>query len=359
MRSFCWEIGRASFGSEGGSRWFCFYCAMFGGSVEHKPWDFSSNPYSCSVSIAVRVFLCMTSTFHLSGFGSGLSYSPSFGVLPLYFRRRRNFATAIVTAGNGVGIFIFPFLFRYLIDSYSWRGAMFINAGIALNVIPCGAVIFKRQPRISGGGLSQFAEFTLFREPAFYYSLSHFFLMGSIYIFSVLCIRYASDKTGVSKDEAPLLLVINGATNIAGRTLVAVFSTNQKIATVRNRFILLHVFSIAVALTSAAYAMCTNFTAICVVAGLVGISWGTKFALVPGLTLDILSAKRFNAAWGYLLFVLGISFLVFPPLGSKYYCIDSELILQRWYLVQGNLVSLGNGWFDFGQKFLVRKSNEP
>ncbi|XP_055332172.1 monocarboxylate transporter 6-like [Paramacrobiotus metropolitanus] len=286
------------------------------------------------LSAFVQQFWVMFITFgFMTGFGGGLSYSPSFGVLPLYFRRRRNFATAIVTAGNGVGIFIFPFLFRYLIATYSWRGAMFINAGIALNVIPCGAVIFKRQKRIPGGGLAQFLDLSLFREASFYYHLLHFYLMGSNFIFTVLCIRYALDVTDATKDQAPLLLTINGAMNIVGRTLSAVVSTNPKIATSRNRFILLHIFSISVAVSIASYGWCTSFPAVCVVAGWVGLSWGTKFALVPGVTIDIVGADRFNAAWGYSVFILGLAFLSFPPLGS--YIADSTLSFSNAFYFSG------------------------
>ncbi|GAV08920.1 hypothetical protein RvY_18539 [Ramazzottius varieornatus] len=253
----------------------------------------------------------------LTGLGNGLAFVPSFGVLPLYFRKRRNFATAIVTAGSGLGMILYSMLFEYLISTYSWRGAMLITSGIVLNVVPCGAVIFKRECRSGTAGFSQYAEFSLFKEFSFYVSMAHFFFLGSQFIYVVFCLRYAVDTLHISRASGAFVVSSMGATNVIGRILVALLSINPKFATANVRFFLLHFSSLCVAVTLSCYPLCQTFTMACLVSALIGLSWGVRFSLTPGLQMDISDPKRFNAAWGYLTLVTGISFFIFPPLAGK------------------------------------------
>ncbi|GAV08917.1 hypothetical protein RvY_18536 [Ramazzottius varieornatus] len=253
----------------------------------------------------------------MAGLGNGLALIPSFGVLSLYFRERRNFATSVVTVGTGVGIMIFSLLFEYLIASYTWRGAMLITAGILLNVIPCGAVMSKRLPHFQNSGLSQYAEFSLFKEPSFCASMIHFLLMGSHFVFVVFCLQYALVTFRIPKEQGAWVVTVMGATNIGGRVFVAVLSISHKFATANRRFVLLHFSSLCVAVATFCYSLCETFVMACVVSGLLGLSWGTKFALMPGIQMDISTAKRFNAAWGYLTLVSGISYFALPPLAGE------------------------------------------
>ena len=57
-----------------------------------------------------------------------------------YFTRRRALATGIAMAGSGVGAISFAPLMEYLINHYSWKGAMWIVSGICLNGVAMGAL---------------------------------------------------------------------------------------------------------------------------------------------------------------------------------------------------------------------------
>lgn len=67
-----------------------------------------------------------------------------------YFEKKRAFATGVAVCGSGIGGFVFAPLCVYLINEYSWKGALWIVSGIVLN-----GVIFscfyrplpKRTPR--------------------------------------------------------------------------------------------------------------------------------------------------------------------------------------------------------------------
>ena len=57
-----------------------------------------------------------------------------------YFNKRRSLANGIAVSGASIGQFAIPPLLRYLVDTYSLRGALLIYGGLTLNVIVCGAL---------------------------------------------------------------------------------------------------------------------------------------------------------------------------------------------------------------------------
>lgn len=77
----------------------------------------------------------------ISGFGLALSYVAAIVIVAFYFDSKRGFATGLSVCGTGIGTFVFAPLVTYLIEEYSWRGAVLILGGIFLNITVCGAVV--------------------------------------------------------------------------------------------------------------------------------------------------------------------------------------------------------------------------
>ena len=71
----------------------------------------------------------------------GLLYLPAIVTVGHYFKKKRALATGIAVCGSGIGAFVFAPLSEILIEIYSWQGAMWILAGIALNGVPIGALL--------------------------------------------------------------------------------------------------------------------------------------------------------------------------------------------------------------------------
>ncbi|ESN94057.1 hypothetical protein HELRODRAFT_193822 [Helobdella robusta] len=76
------------------------------------------------------------------GIGFGLLYLPSIVMVGMYFDRKRALATGIAVCGSGLGTLLFAPLATYLCDTYGWRGANLIMAGLILNGLPC-ALVYK------------------------------------------------------------------------------------------------------------------------------------------------------------------------------------------------------------------------
>ncbi|XP_069071595.1 monocarboxylate transporter 13-like isoform X2 [Pleurodeles waltl] len=86
----------------------------------------------------MHLYLCIGL---LSGIGYALVFTPSIGSVARYFKKKRNLATGLAFTGVGISSFVFSPLFQYLVDSYSWRGALIIVSGMTLNLLVCGALL--------------------------------------------------------------------------------------------------------------------------------------------------------------------------------------------------------------------------
>ncbi|KAG8148075.1 hypothetical protein E2320_000071, partial [Naja naja] len=85
-----------------------------------------------SIGIAVQQF---------ARFGWALVFTPSLASVACYFKHRRTLATSLALTGVGISSFAFSPLFQFLVDSYAWRGALMIVAGMSFNLMVCGALI--------------------------------------------------------------------------------------------------------------------------------------------------------------------------------------------------------------------------
>ena len=77
-----------------------------------------------------------------------MAYLPSSVLAGLYFDKHRSLVTGIVTSGSGLGGMIFPILVHYLIEYYGWKGSMFILAGLMLQCVVLGALLFPLEEKI-------------------------------------------------------------------------------------------------------------------------------------------------------------------------------------------------------------------
>nr|KAG5697679.1 hypothetical protein BaRGS_000564 [Batillaria attramentaria] len=88
--------------------------------------------------------LCVT------GIGTGMALNPMFVSMGFYFVRYRGFASGIIAAGSGAGMFIGGPIIRHLIDSYGLSGAYLIWGAVGLNIAVVGMCVHL--PSIGGWG---------------------------------------------------------------------------------------------------------------------------------------------------------------------------------------------------------------
>ncbi|XP_050398485.1 monocarboxylate transporter 12 [Patella vulgata] len=76
----------------------------------------------------------------MAGLGFGLIYLPAIVSVANYFEKKRSFATGLAVCGSGFGTFIFAPFSKFLVDQFTWKGAVLIQGGLILNVVVCGAL---------------------------------------------------------------------------------------------------------------------------------------------------------------------------------------------------------------------------
>uniref|UniRef100_A0A1I8H2I6 MFS domain-containing protein n=1 Tax=Macrostomum lignano TaxID=282301 RepID=A0A1I8H2I6_9PLAT len=167
----------------------------------------------------------------LVSIGTSLMYLPSMVIVGLYFDKRRSTAMGIAFGGSGLGMFALGPLMEYLMDVYSWRGALLVLAGIMLNGVVFASLMrpLPKRPRAateaassasaenksSSDHLSRLK--TLLSDRNF----QLFLLSQLVFDFGFdTPFLYAPDrarKAGHSGLLAALLISIMGASNVAGR----------------------------------------------------------------------------------------------------------------------------------------------
>ncbi|XP_077866024.1 monocarboxylate transporter 12-like [Saccoglossus kowalevskii] len=92
-------------------------------------------------SFANSINVLLVSYSIIVGIGFGFAYGPSIVIVGQYFHKQHALTNGIVYAGVGVGIMTLPPLYQILIDTYGWRGAMLVMAGINMNICVCGMLM--------------------------------------------------------------------------------------------------------------------------------------------------------------------------------------------------------------------------
>uniref|UniRef100_A0A673CCG9 Zgc:114041 n=1 Tax=Sphaeramia orbicularis TaxID=375764 RepID=A0A673CCG9_9TELE len=77
----------------------------------------------------------------LQGTGISFSWIPANSMVSHYFVHWRPVAYAITSSGECVFTIIFSLFFQWLIETYSWQGALLIIGGLQLNLCVCGALM--------------------------------------------------------------------------------------------------------------------------------------------------------------------------------------------------------------------------
>ncbi|XP_052216344.1 monocarboxylate transporter 12-like isoform X2 [Dreissena polymorpha] len=77
----------------------------------------------------------------IAGLGFGLLNMPPYVMIARYFDRRLSLAIGLGSMGSGLGTLIFNPMSKMLIDEFSWRGTLVIQAGMILHGLACSLVL--------------------------------------------------------------------------------------------------------------------------------------------------------------------------------------------------------------------------
>ncbi|XP_038071482.1 monocarboxylate transporter 3-like [Patiria miniata] len=114
-------------------------------------------------SVSTTVPLLSVFTVGLSGVGSSLHWNISWAVMASYFKEKYPLAVGISTMGEPIGMMIFGPITQVLLDTYGWRGTMFLLGAISFHLVPC-AMLVQRDPSSSLPETDQYQEVSVSDE---------------------------------------------------------------------------------------------------------------------------------------------------------------------------------------------------
>lgn len=93
-------------------------------------------------------YLCAPTTkiikngfFFSKGVSTQIGNACGLGMVGKYFDRRRSAANGLAMSGVSLGVIVFPPILRWLLDTYTYKGAALVVAGVSLNSVVCGALM--------------------------------------------------------------------------------------------------------------------------------------------------------------------------------------------------------------------------
>ncbi len=241
------------------------------------------------------------------GVGAACAYIPTVAVLGGWFDRSRTRALSIAAAGTGVGMLALPPLCAVIIQNHGWRAAVLALAGISGTTLAICAVLVRAAPQARpepGEALGQ-----MVRSPVFLRIYASW-LFGTIALFvPLIFLPSFAVARGADPVAASWLISIIGGASILGRLGIGYVANASTL--------LLYKGSIfAMAASYLLWFLVPDFGWLMVFAGLLGIAYGVRIALVAPVLIELFGARHLGGLLGTFFTATGIAGLVAPAAAS-------------------------------------------
>lgn len=261
--------------------------------------------------------------------GISLSWIPANSMVSHYFVRWRPIAYAIASSGECVFAVMFSPFFQWLIEMYSWQGALLIIGGLQLNLCVCGALMRPLETAQSPlqepkGGLERnngplppkrkvIFQCSLMRKPElFLYILFAIFAAAGFFIPPLFLVPFAS-SLGMDQYWPASILSVLALADLAGR-LICGWIANMRL--MRNLQLLTMVVTL-LGVVLLLLPISHNYWAILVFASLYGFLFGCVVAIHVTSILDIVTLEGFDSALGLFMLFRSIGGFVGPPAAGE------------------------------------------
>ncbi|XP_016356604.1 monocarboxylate transporter 13 [Sinocyclocheilus anshuiensis] len=256
----------------------------------------------------------------LQGLGVSFSWIPANSMVSHYFRRWRPIAYAIASSGECVFAMGFSPFFQWLIDSYSWQGALLIIGGLQLNLCVCGALMkplpaaqtsiqdkpVLEERRTSKKGTFQWS--LLQRPELLLYIVFAILAATGFFIPPLFLVPYAS-SLGMEQYWVASVLSVLALADLLGR-LACGWLANLRL--VRNLQLLTIVVT-ALGVVLLLLPIAQSYWSILVFVSLYGFLFGCVVAIHVTTIVDIVGLEGFDSALGLFMLLRSSGGFVGPP----------------------------------------------
>lgn len=239
----------------------------------------------------------------LVGLGAASAYMPALAIVGGWFDKRRTTALGLAAAGTGCGTMLLPPLAAWLIEAFGWRTAI-AAIGVGSAVVLAGCAVVVRPPpvaRARAGGLRRTVLSVSFAT--LYLS---WVLVTMALFHAFIFLPGAATSLGASPAAAAVLVSVIGGMSILGRA---------GIGPVAERMSITGLYKLAVAVMAGSFVIwlfAGDYPALAVFAAVLGIGYGVRIALVPGVLIALFGLDNLGAMLGVFFTATGVASLLAP-----------------------------------------------
>ncbi|XP_059192264.1 monocarboxylate transporter 13 [Centropristis striata] len=260
----------------------------------------------------------------LQGVGISFSWIPANSMVSHYFVRWRPIAYAIASSGESVFAVLFSPLFQWLIETYSWQGALLIIGGLQLNLCVCGALMrplevqsptqeIKEDLDIDAAVLPPkrkvLFQFSLMRKPELLlYFLFAVLAAAGFFIPPLFLVPFAH-SSGMDKYWPASILSILASADLVGRLLCGWLANMRLVRNLQLLTMVVTLLGVVLLLLPVSH----NYWAILVFASLYGFLFGCAVAIHVTAIVDIVGLEGFDSGLGLFMLFRSVGGFMGPP----------------------------------------------
>ncbi|KAI7812823.1 monocarboxylate transporter 13 [Triplophysa rosa] len=297
----------------------------------------------------------------LQGLGMSLCWIPANSMVSHYFKRWRPIAYAVASSGECVFAMIFSPFFQWLIESYTWRGAVLIIGGLQLNLCVCGALMRPLQPNPvtqnsiqgskdqSGTTKKVTFQWCLIQRPELLLYIMFAILAAAGFFIPPLFLVPYTNSLGMEQYWAASVLSVLALADLLGR-LACGWLANLRL--VRNLQLLTMVVT-AGGVVLLLLPVAQDYWAILVFSSMYGFLFGCVIAIHVTSIVDIVGLEGFDSALGLFMLLRSSGGFVGPPAAG--WLVDWAGDFSAGFYLSGFCLVLSGIFVVFVDRLLERK----
>lgn len=239
-----------------------------------------------------------------------------------YFKRWRPIAFSISSSGECIFAMAFSPFFQWLIEAYSWQGALLIIGGLQLNLFVCGALMRPLKPKVFSQTLTPLVDPTSKKVPfqcsmiqrpeLLLYIVFAILATAGFFIPPLFLVPYANHK-GIEQYWAAFLLSSLSLADLLGRLACGWLANLQVFRNLR----ILATVSMLLGTVVLLLPLAQDYWSIMVFSTMYGFLSGCVVAVHITSIVDIVGLASFDSALGLFMLLRTSGVLVIPPTAGQ------------------------------------------
>ncbi|XP_060576804.1 monocarboxylate transporter 3-like [Ruditapes philippinarum] len=275
-------------------------CIMFGGLM------------GC-VGLFVSAFtgelsLIIICTGVVAGTAFGVCLLAAFVTVGWTFSGSTSFFLICLMAGISVGQFTYPLLFETFISQYTWSGTFVLIAGVSMQCIPCGLIVYFSGEYLSKGTEKSetkrnlYCDVTMLKDLVMWIFLVNFVLISmSVNVEAWFIVDHMVTR-GFKREVGSVLVSMIGIGTFIGRICGALLRLKCKCPTIYHWTY----FNVIIAVIHVIILNLNDFRSLVVACIVYGMTYATCTSQIPGIMFESVGPERYPQAMAMANVMLGL-----------------------------------------------------